>query len=173
MADGGRYRGSREHGADYFDDVMGDNRAPEIFRTDMGGIGEYDDVKEHATEEGIVIVMHCRPPGCGKPRQVTLTWGELFVVAHAPQTNILPSGWRISEVNHAPCPSLPCNCGRQIEPIVPVDWAWKQVNLALQGGFTSQQALMGDPEVRRVQAIMQQGQAPMMQQAGMPGGWQR
>jgi len=179
MADGGVYRGSRESSADYFDDVMGDNRAPEMFRTDMGGIGEYDDIKSQATPEGIMIIMHCRPPGCGKPRQAVLAWGELFVVAHAPQTNILPSGWRVSEVNHAPCPGLKCNCGEAFEPIIPIDWAYRQVNLALQGGLVTQQQLMGDPEVRRVMQAMQQtqqqqqgqGAVQMPQHMGPGGGY--
>ncbi len=183
MADGGMYRGSREHGADYFDDVMGDNKQPEMFRTDMGGFGEYEGIKTASTPEGIKVTMHCRPPGCGKPRECLFTWGELFVIAHAPQTNILPPDWRVSEVNNAPCPSLKCNCGEPFEPICPPDWAMRQVQLAGQNGLLSQQQLMADPVVRQVQQILQQRQQPQQQQPPPqqppvqmpqqmpPGGW--
>jgi hypothetical protein len=178
MADGGIYRGSREQGADYFDDVMGDNETPEMFRTAMGGIGEYEGVKTSASPQGILITMHCRPPGCGKPRQALVTWGELFVIAHAPQTNILPSGWRISEVNHAPVPELQCNCGQPFQPVCPPDWAYRQVNLALQGNVITQQQLLADPVVRQVQGSMQQAQQQQQPQGGVqlpqqmpPGGW--
>lgn len=180
MADGGMYRGSREQGADYFDDVMGDNKAPEMFRTDMGGFGEYEGIKTAATPEGIQVTMHCRPPGCGKPRQCLFTWGELFVIAHAPQTNMLPPGWRVSEVNHAPCPELKCNCGEAFEPICPPDWALRQIQLAAApGGHVTQQQLMADPVVRQVQQVIQQRQQQQPQQqqpVQMPqhmpqGGW--
>lgn len=170
MADGGRYRGSRDSAGDYFDDVMGDNSVPSMFQTDMGGIGEYEGMKERATEQGLVITMHCRPPGCGKPREVTISWGELFLVANLPQTGRLPQGWQISQVNQAAYPDLNCNCGQTVAPMITPDWASRQVELAMNGGLITQEQLARDPQVMAVVGSVQQMPAQMQ---GPPGGYPR
>lgn len=176
MADGGIFRGARQEGAEYFDDIMGDNSTPEIFRTDQGGIGAYDSVQAQAGPTGMTIVMHCRPPGCGHRRNVILSWPELFVVAYAPQTDFLPPDWDFSAANQSPYPKVTCPCGEPVAPMIPCDWAMRQVSQAIQNQVVTQQQLMGDPSVRQAVAILQRGQqqAPQAQQLPQqmpPGGW--
>ena len=176
MSDGGLYRGHREDGCDYFDDVMGDNDVPAIFATPGGGLGEYESIKTEATPDGMAVRMHCRPPGCGQPRGIEITWAELFIIANAPQTGILPDGWARSETNASCYPAIQCRCGQPIAPMISPGWAGRQLNDALQANQTSQQALAQDPQVQRLQTMMRGGggqQQPMQQQQGPPQGYPR
>jgi len=170
MADGGRYKGAREPGVDLFDDIMGDNRTPDIFRTPEGGMDEYESVRvtQDPTGKGINISMNCRPPGCGARRMIGVTWPELFLIANAPRTGLLPQGWEKSRVTNNPQPILECNCGQLVQPQVPSDWAQRQVSSALQQGVVDMATIENDPMVRQViaQAQMQQ-QPPQVQ--GPPG----
>lgn len=167
MSDGGQYRGPRSTGCDYFDDIMGDNDVPAIFQTPQGGMGAYESVRPESTPEGIVVHMFCRPPGCGNGRNVTITWAELFIVAHAPQTGVLPDGWARSEVNAACYPMLECRCGQPIAPMIAPDWAMRQVNSALSQNLTNMQAIGADPQVMR---LRQQAAYAQQQQQMPPGG---
>lgn len=158
MADGGMFRGSRVQGADYFDDVMGDNEIPEMFRG--GGMESLEKVVAHSTPEGMMLDMHCRPPGCGAQKGVLVGWPELFIIAHLPQTGIRPQGWRRSEVNHAVVPELACSrCGAPVAPVITHDWAQKQIDAALQAGHTSMEALRSDPQVQRLAQVLAQQHA--------------
>lgn len=168
MADGGRYRGPRDPKADYFDDIMGDNSTPSIFQTDMGGLDAYERVQKQADSNGITYHMHCRPPGCGAPKNVLISWGELFVVAHAPESHVLPPDWKMSEVNMAPCPDCYCQCGAPLNPIVTPDEAAREVDQALRRNIITEQQLAADPVVQRVQAIL--GARQRQAAAGYGGG---
>lgn len=158
MADGGMFRGSRLEGADYFDDVMGDNTVPEMFRG--GGMESLEDIKAHPSAQGMILDMHCRPPGCGAQKRVIVEWPELFVIAHLPQTGMIPPGWRRSDVNHAVVPELACQrCGAPVAPVITHDWAQRQLNAALQRGLTTPAELNADPRVRGLAQALQQAQA--------------
>lgn len=113
----------------------------------------FEKIRSYPTAAGMVLEMHCRPPGCGKQEQVTVSWPELFIISHAPQTGILPTGWRRSEVNQGAVPELPCpRCGTPIAPVVTPTWAKSQLENALQRGLTSPQMIAADPQVAQLQA---------------------
>jgi hypothetical protein len=154
--DGGPYKGQRERGIDYFDDIMSDNSIPAIFDTDLGGGGmrDYEKVSSQPNQSGVTVHMHCR--ACPSPAEIHIDWTELFMVAMAPRSQMLPQGWRRSEVNQAAYPDLRCNCGATCAPIITPDWAQKQVDAALRGGLVTPQQLAADPQVRQVQAILAQ-----------------
>lgn len=162
--DGGPYKGDRAQGVDYFDDIMGDNSIPAIFDTDMGGGGmrDYEKVSSHASKSGVKVNMHCR--ACPAPAEIDIDWTELFLVAMAPRSGILPQGWRRSEVNQAAYPELRCNCGAICAPIITPDWAQKQLDAALRGGLITSQQLAADPQVRHVQGMLSQAAAARQQQ---------
>lgn len=154
MADGGVYRGNRVDGADYFDDVMTDNTVPEMFRG--GGMESLEDVKSQASPAGMILDMHCRPPGCGSKKRVIVEWPELFIISQLPKTGAAPPGWRRSDINNAVIPELTCQrCGAPVAPVITYDWAHRQLNAALQQGLTSVQALNADPRVQQLQHAMQ------------------
>jgi hypothetical protein len=168
------FNGPRANGCDYFDDVMGDNSVPDIFATPGGGLGAYDSIKTEATPQGIVVSMHCRPPGCGSGHNVTIGWDELFAVSHAPQSGWLPEGWTRSEPNQAAYPSQTiCGCGQPVAPMIRPSWAKTQIEQALQNNIVSQQQLAASPIVMQLRQIMQQGGAPQPQQPaqGYPPGY--
>lgn len=155
MADGGRYKGPRDARADYFDDYMGDNSPPTIF--DGDGMRDYDTVRTTAAQEGIIVEMHCR--SCSKGARIVLEWPELFIVAHAPATNMLPAGWKRSDVNSSTYPDLKCSCGSLCCPMVSPDWAAKQVKSALESGLLTRERLASEPAVQHVQQMLQQRRA--------------
>ncbi len=153
MADGGVYRGNRVDGADYFDDVMGDNEVPEIFRG--SGMEKMEKVVPEPTPAGMYLNMQCRPPGCGAEKKIFVPWPELFVVANAPKTGVLPPDWKRSEINQAPVPDLACSrCGTAVSPVIPPDWAARQVDAALQRGWLTVEQLNADPLVQQVRAAV-------------------
>lgn len=91
------FKGSRDPGVDYFDDVLRKDDAG-VF----GGLGieDYDGLKEEISPEGLKIRMNCR--SCGKEHDVTLEWQELYIAG----TNglpgaslLLPNGWQYSQNN--------------------------------------------------------------------------
>lgn len=173
MADGGAFKGSRQGGSDYFDDIMADNRVPAMFETAGNtGMAAYEAITQQQTEQGIHITMHCRPPGCGNQRGIDISWAELFVVANAPRTGILPEGWKKSNHNHMAYPDLRCSCSEPVVAMIPCDEAAKLCDQAFKSGVTSFEAIAGD---RQVQAVRQKLQAqqqqrqPQQQQYGPPG----
>ncbi len=165
--DGGPFKGQRIAGVDYFDDIMGDNSIPAIFDTDLGGGGmrDYEKVSATPNAQGIEVNMHCR--ACPMPAKIDIDWAELFLVAMAPRSGVLPDGWRRSEANAAAYPDLRCNCGAVCAPIISPDWAQKQIDAALRGGLLNIQVLQNNPQVRQVQGLLNQQAAQMRQaQAG-------
>jgi hypothetical protein len=153
--DGGPYQGPRDPNVDYFDDIMGDNSPPTIF--DGDGFRDYEAIKWVPNAQGLSISMHCR--ACPRPCRIDVTWPELFVVSHAPRTNVLPQGWVKSEVNGAPFPNVRCNnCGAVCAPIITPEFAQKRVDAALRAGLTNQQTLIQDPQVRHIASLMAQAQ---------------
>lgn len=157
--DGGPFRGQREHNVDYFDDIMGDNSAPAIFDggvAKQGGIRNYDGIQEKTTAAGVEVMMHCR--ACNLENKISIPWTELYIVAHAPQSGLLPQGWRRSDVNMAPYPETFCPCRTLCAPIVQPDWAARKVDSALRAGLITHQGLMSDPAVMALaQRMAQQG----------------
>jgi hypothetical protein len=105
------YRGAREQGVDYFDDVLGNNQEAGV----LGGAGlDFQDrVTEKITPEGVVIEQLCCRQ-CGRQRNMTIPYQELYFVAHngPGKPLILPQGWFRSEVNMTCYVAVPCGaCG--------------------------------------------------------------
>lgn len=155
MTTGGRFRGDRVKGADYFDDKMTDNAHAGIF-TGFDGLEDYDNVAVHPMQDGVNVSMHCR--ACNKQCNVLLEWPELFIAANAPETGVKPPGWEYSNVNKALYPDLKCQCGATAAPIVTPDWAGRQIQGALQSGLLTEEQLRRDPRVQQVNTIVRQRQ---------------
>jgi hypothetical protein len=135
------YKGPREEGVDYFDDVLGDNEEAGVL--EGGGLRDYDRVREKISPEGLNAEMQCRL--CGKRASVTLEWLELFVCgSNGPgQPLIMPKGWQYSQNNGTMFCAI--RCGKCSDggyyPHVTPDEARRYVNAAVARGFVSQQAL--------------------------------
>jgi len=159
MPQGGIYRGNREPNVDYFDDIMGDNSVPTIFSG--SGMEQLESIQATSNPQGVMVDMMCRPPGCGKPVKILLEWPELFIAAHAPATGIVPYGWERSEENMMPYPRMNCSrCGNLIAPMVPPQWAKRQVDSALEAGLITQEELLANPVVQQWYAEVQGGGRP-------------
>lgn len=154
MSDGGVFRGAREKGMDYFDDIMGDNTVPAIF--DGDGFKNFDSMKTEPTPEGMAIKMHCR--ACHLEAELLLSWAELFIVAHAPRSGLLPSGWKRSEVNRSAYPEINCRCDTLLPVNIEPEWAAHQVDAAQRAGLLTPDMLRADPQVQALQQRMAQQQ---------------
>jgi hypothetical protein len=164
--DGKPFDGPRIDNVDYFDDIMGDNSAPAIF--DGQGFQQYERVQATPNKNGIMILMPCR--ACGRDKRIDITWPEVFIVAHAPRTNIIPNGWDKSQINQAPYPKLSCDsCQALCGPIIQPDWAMQRIDGALRAGLVSPEALQQDPQVRFVAAAIARQQQQQMPQQGYVG----
>jgi hypothetical protein len=137
------WKGAREQGVDYFDDILENNDKAGIL--EGGGLDDHDRVREKFTEEGVAVQMNCRM--CGQGAVVTLEWMELFIVgtngAGAPL--LLPKGWQYS-ANNATCYcQIRCRgrCGGQgyVAPHVTPDEARRHVNAAVNRGMIPPQAI--------------------------------
>jgi hypothetical protein len=135
------YKGAREPGVDYFDDVLGNNDQAGILSG--GGLEDYDRMLEKISKDGVAIEMNCRL--CGKRAVVTLDWFELFVCgtngAGAPL--LLPKGWQYSQNNATMYCAI--RCGRCADgyyaPHVNPEEARKYVNAAVSRGMIPAQAV--------------------------------
>lgn len=166
MADAGKYKGPRIHGVDYFDDVMGDNVVPQMFQGALGGGGmeSHERTNFERDRQGIVVSCECRQ--CSSNCRIGVTWGELYKVAAAPQTGVLPNGWQRSDANATAYPDLKCNrcqglVAIQFEP----RWCMDQIRDALGNNVIDQSILANDRDVQEVNARLQGRQ----QQQQMPG----
>ena len=131
------FKGKREDGVDYFDDIL----------TEQGGIhegralGEFEGIKEQITPEGLKVTTSCRL--CGKKHDVWLDWKELYVVGAnglgAPP--LLPEGWDYSENNSDAFVQLRCSKCNQpgISVHMTPEEARQAVNTAQSRGFIQQQ----------------------------------
>ncbi len=103
-----QHQGSRIAGADYFDDYA---------ENDAGilkgmGLNDYDRVTQTVTEDGVLVTqLSCR--GCGRKRNLTISWEEMFYVANngPGKPLILPDGWARSDENMDLYVQMPCSCG--------------------------------------------------------------
>ena len=133
------FKGSRDAGVDYFDDVLTKD-AGGVF--EGLGIDDYESVKESVNTDGLKISMNCRT--CNKPREVTLDWQELFLVgSNGPGLALLkPTGWEYSQNNGKLYPAtVQCSCGGPLCPQITPDEARERVNQAVQQGLVSRQSL--------------------------------
>ena len=164
----GVWRGARQEGVDYGDDIMSDNSGG-IFE-DSDGLVDYDSVKSRKTREGIEVEAHCR--FCNKGCQLTIEWPELFVVAQVPATDLLPRNWTKGEENPAPYPDAHCSCGNGpnngLLPIfIAPDWAEKELASAIRSNLVTPEQMMQTPMVQdflrhpKVQQMLQQGWRPV------------
>lgn len=139
------FRGAREPNVDYFDEFFeADNNPAGQGILKGGGLGQYENLREAMSPEGLNIKMACRK--CGKDHMVTLEWEELFVCgANSPDSGLLlPSGWRYSENNGSLYPELRCSkCGADeaLCPHVTPDECRRHVNAALSRGFIDPRAV--------------------------------
>jgi len=133
------FRGKRETGVDYFDDVLGETGGIH----DGRGLEDFEGVKERIVNEGLQLQMKCRL--CGKAHNVVLEWEELFVVgSNTPGTApLLPPRWQYSENNQDAYTALQCSrChGPGLAPHMTPDEARKVVNQGLSRGFVNPQAV--------------------------------
>lgn len=132
------YKGPREEGVDYFDDVLGDNDQAGVL--EGGGLKDYDRMREQITPEGVSIEMQCRL--CGKRATVTMEWFELFVCGtnDAGMPLLMPRGWQYSQNNNTLYCAIKCrNCSEGYYAVhVTPDEARKYVNSAASRGFVNQ-----------------------------------
>ena len=153
---------------DYFDDVLTDN-APGIFDGSDGAV-DYDKIKSKKNREGVVVEAHCR--FCNKGCKVTLDWAELFVIAQAPATDLLPRGWAKGEENPAPYADVHCSCAHGPQSgLLPIfvapDEAEKELASAMRSNLVTAEQLMQNPMVQdfmrhpKVQSLLQQGWRPV------------
>jgi len=110
------FRGQREQGVDYFDDVTGNNDKAGVF--EGAGIDDYEGVKETVSPDGVKVRMNCRK--CNQAHEVTLEWQELFVVgSNGPGRSLLtPTGWQYSQNNGTLYPTT-VTCRKCREPLCP------------------------------------------------------
>lgn len=103
----GRFKGSREQGVDYFDDMFEADVNYGIY--DGLGVTDHDRVREKMTPEGLEVQMNCR--FCGKPHAVTLEWKELFICgSNGPNMPpLFPPNWGYSQNNGTLFCSLRCS----------------------------------------------------------------
>lgn len=133
------FRGKREAGVDYFDDVLG-----EVGGIHEGiGLDDFEGVREKLVPEGLELFMKCKL--CGKDHRVILEWEELFVVgSNTPGLPpILPPGWQYSSVNQDAYNAMSCGkCrGPGVAPHVTPEEARRLVNQGVSRGLVSPQAL--------------------------------
>lgn len=138
------WRGARERGVDYFDDIMGENVDHGMF-TGMGS-ADHDRVQQKISKGGVSILMNCR--FCGKRAEVEIPWEELFYVgANGPgKPLVTPEGWFKSDTNLDLYTLMRCEygkCGgeRGYAPHFTPDEARSLVGQAVASGFISQQQL--------------------------------
>jgi len=105
------YKGSREQGVDYFDDVLGNNDEAGILKGQ--GLADFDSVKEQITPEGVAVSqLSCH--SCGTKKNITISWEELFYVSQNRPGGplMLPEGWSRSERNMSCYIQMKCpKCG--------------------------------------------------------------
>jgi hypothetical protein len=92
------FKGSREQGVDYFDDVLGNNDDGGILQG--LGLNDFDSVRERVAPQGIVIDQaSCHR--CGHKKNLEITWEELFYVSQNRPGGplMLPEGWSRSDQN--------------------------------------------------------------------------
>lgn len=133
------FRGKREAGVDYFDDVLG-----EVGGIHEGtGLNDFEGVKERLVAEGLQLQMKCRL--CGKSHNVVLEWEELFVVGsnNPGMAPVLPPNWRYSQNNQDAYTMLACSrCGGEgLAPHVTPEDARKIVNQGVSRGLVPPQAV--------------------------------
>jgi len=143
------YKGNREAGVDYFDDIS-NRMADGVFAGQ--GVDDFEGVKEQINADGLEVKLNCRR--CGKTAAVTLEWNELYVVGTngAGKSLLLPPGWQYSPNNSACYPAnLPCSkCAAPLCPQVTPDDARKRVEDAVSQGVVSL------PQVQQWQASVGQ-----------------
>ena len=96
------FKGKREPGAEYFDDVIDRSGVGGMGQAGvLGGIGldDYDGVQEKVQQDGVEITINCR--FCNSKRGIVLEWPELFQVGmNGPGfPPLLPQGWQFSQNN--------------------------------------------------------------------------
>jgi hypothetical protein len=131
----GGYNGQRMDGAEYFDDIMEQDRG---LYGDAEGLTEYDRVDTKMTPEGIEVAMNCR--NCGRPAKIVIEWPELFVAANG----IVPSGWQPSAANGTMYPALTCpKCSERdtLCPHMTPDEAQRYLRSAASRNLVTQQQL--------------------------------
>lgn len=146
----GKYKGARDPRCDYFDDIMGSVEEAGIFNTDhpAEGIRDFENVQVQREREGIRANVPMRHQS-GRA-DLLITWGELYVIAEAPKTGVLPQGWSRSEVNRAAYPDV-------YPPLmVAPDWAQNQLKRAVNDGLLHQADLESDPNVQMLGRFLQQ-----------------
>ncbi len=134
------FRGARVDGAEYFDDITGQNEDAGVF----AGLGsdDYENTKETVGNEGLKVQMNCRV--CNQRHEIVLEWQELFIVgSNGPGRSLLkPTGWEYSENNAKLYPAnVPCKkCNAPICPQVSPDEARQLVNDAVSRNLVSSEA---------------------------------
>lgn len=135
------YRGAREAGVDYFDDVLGDNKTAGVFQG--MGINDYDRMDQSINPDGVTVRMNCR--ACNKRGDVTVSWEELYYVGSngGGQPLVLPQGWSKSDENLDCYVRLPCGRCREAHggfaPHFTPDEAKSLIQQAANSGFINQQ----------------------------------
>jgi len=139
------YRGARQEGADYFDDVVDAQEGGGVFKGGTGLGGYEGKVREEITPEGVVY-RGVRCEGCGLARDVWVTYQELFFLAQNGPNRplILPENWGYSDQEadfelKAACPK----CSSVFELHVELEEARNRFNQGFQNGYIPPQVLEG------------------------------
>lgn len=133
------FRGKREQGVDYFDDVLSETGGIH----EGGGLEDFEGVKEKLVTDGLQLQMKCRL--CGKAHNVVLEWEELFVVGSnaVGQPPLLPQNWQYSTNNQDAYTQIQCSrCHNPgLAPHVTPEEARKIVNQGVSRGLVNPQAV--------------------------------
>jgi hypothetical protein len=99
------WRGQREQGIDYFDDILG---SAEAGIHSGAGLADFDAVREKYSSEGLAVTVNCR--FCNKGHQITMEWPELYIVGlNRPGRPVaLPAKWKYSNNNRSAYLELDC-----------------------------------------------------------------
>jgi hypothetical protein len=100
------WRGPREQGIDYFDDILSGSEGG---IHGGAGLSDFDALREKYTADGLAVTLNCK--FCGKAHQITLEWPELYIIGlnRAGRPVALPPKWAYSNNNQSAFVELKCS----------------------------------------------------------------
>jgi phage FluMu protein Com len=131
------YRGRRENGVDYFDDILGQDDAGAL---EGLGRADFDRLREKYDQTGLQVNVNCR--FCNKGHLLTVEWPELYVIGlnRPGRPPALPQNWQYSQNNGSAF--LQLRCSRCHNPGIAVhvtpDEARRHIKKAVDSGLVSQ-----------------------------------